>query len=169
MSWPDLPERPVVTLAEMRERVGTTATSVWLPIDQSMMDRFADVTGDDAFIHVDPVRAARTPFGGTIAHGLLTLSLLAWLLRSALPLIRGSRMGVNYGYEDVRFLAPVPVGARIRGHFTLAAVEDRPGGLTILRYTVRVEIDGSDKPALSCTWLLGRWFDAGAPVPAKPA
>ena len=160
MTWPDLPRREQVTLAELRSRVGSAVASVWLPIEQSMMDRFADVTGDDAFIHIDPERAVGSRFGGVIAHGLLVLSLLAWLLRSAHPLIRGSRAGVNYGYENVRFLMPVPVGSRIRGHFTLVGVEQRRGGLTVLRYDVTVEIEGEAKPALVCTWLLGEWIDA---------
>ncbi|MCK9541453.1 MAG: MaoC family dehydratase [Novosphingobium sp.] len=159
VGWPVLPERAEVTLDELRRSAGTTTTSVWMTVEQAMMDGFAAVTGDDAFIHVDPAQAAETRFGGTIAHGLLLLSLLAWLMRSAIPLVKGTRMGVNYGYEDVRFLTPVRCGARIRAHFTLDGVKDSKGGLTVLRYGVSMEIEGEAKPALVCAWLLGRWID----------
>lgn len=158
MPWPNLPERPEVTLEQLRLSVGSLNSSVWLTIDQAMVDDFAASTGDDAFIHVAPERAARTRFGGAIAHGLLVLSLLPWLLRSAIPVIRGTRMGVNLGYDKVRFLQPVPVGSRIRGNFTLDQIEQRSGGLTVLHYRILVEIDGATKPALVCSWLLGRWI-----------
>lgn len=138
--------------------MGQRTTSVWVAVDQAMFDGFASVTGDDAFIHSDPDRAARTRFRGTIAHGLLTLSLLPWLMRSAVPDMRDRRMGVNYGYDKVRFLAPVPCGARVRGHFTLKAIEDGAKELSILRYAASVEIEGVEKPALVAEWLIGCWI-----------
>jgi acyl dehydratase len=119
VDWPDLSERPVVSLADLKKSVGSETASLWVTVDQNMINAFADATGDDAFIHTDPERAQRTRFRGTIAHGLLTLSVLPWLMRSATPLLAEIRMGVNYGYDKVRFVTPVPCGARIRGRFTL--------------------------------------------------
>ena len=157
MIWPQLPEKPQLLLSEHRGRIGERGTSVWVAVNQEMFDSFAAATGDDAFIHTDPAAAARTRFGGTIAHGLLTLSLLPWLMRSAVPGISNRRMGVNYGYERVRFLAPVPCGARVRGHFTLKGIEPGSAGLNILRYDVSVEVEGIEKPALIADWLIGCW------------
>ena len=109
--------------------------------------------------HTDPERAARTRFGGTIAHGLLTLSLLPRLMRSATPLIEGTRMGVNYGYDRVRFLAPVPVGSRVRAHVALAELTEPKPNFIRLAYDVAVEIEGVEEPALVARWLLGRWLE----------
>lgn len=128
--------------------------SAWHVVSQDLIDRFALVTGDDQFIHVDPVRAAaETPFGGTIAHGFLTLSLLSLLGREAIPPIEGRVMGINYGFDKVRFPAPVKAGARVRGRFVLAAVTPRAAGEMLLRYRATVEIDGEAKPAVSAEWL----------------
>lgn len=160
MIWPEIPERRCLSLDEHRARIGEPGFSVWITVDQTMFDTFASVTGDDAFIHTDPHAAARTRFKGTIAHGLLTLSLLPWLMRSAVPDIRNRRMGVNYGYDKVRFLAPVPCGSRVRGRFELEAIEDGGKGLRILRYVVSIEIEGVDKPALVAKWLIGCWIGA---------
>jgi len=136
--------------------------SEWMTIDQPRIDTFAEATGDDAFIHVDPQRAAATRFGGTIAHGLLTLSVLPYLLRSAMPRVSDARMGVNYGYDKVRFLAPVSVGARIRALVGIDnVVEDRPGFATVA-YDVQVEIEGAPLPALAARWLIGYWVRADA-------
>lgn len=128
--------------------------SEWVPIDQSRIDDFARVTDDHQFIHVDPQRAAaESPFNGTIAHGFLTLALLPSMVRDALPQLQGVRARINYGFNKVRFLAPVPSGARIRAGFSLLSVEERrPKELTI-RYEVIVEIEGNDKPALAAEWL----------------
>jgi acyl dehydratase len=128
--------------------------SAWHVVSQHMIDRFALVTGDDQFIHVDPVRAAaETPFGGTIAHGFLTLSLLSLLGREAIPPIEGRVMGINYGFDKVRFPAPVKAGARVRGRFVLGAVTARAAGEMLLQYRATGEIDGEAKPAVSAEWL----------------
>ena len=143
-----------IALEEMAGEVGRECVSDWLPVTQSMIDAFADATGDRQFIHVDPVRAAATPFGGTIAHGFLTLSLLPLLAQTAdLPRPAGVRMGINAGAERLRFLAPVRSGARVRGRFRLLAFEARPPGQYRQATEVTVEIEGQDKPALVAEWL----------------
>lgn len=132
-------------------------TSRWFEIDQSRIDIFADVTEDRQFIHVDPARAAETPFGSTIAHGFLSLSLLSAMMLDGFPEMTGMQMGVNYGFDKVRFTAPVPVGARVRGHFKLADVAElRPGEIQTTS-EVTVEIEGQDRPALVALWL-GRFY-----------
>jgi acyl dehydratase len=143
-----------VTPAQMKESIGTEHVSDWVEVTQAMIDRFAEATGDDQFIHVDPVRAAETPFGGTIAHGFLTLSLMPMLsARTDLPRLEGARMGVNYGGNSVRFLSPVRSGARVRGRFRLVDfIEKRPGQYQ-LTHTFTVEIEGQDKPALIAEWI----------------
>ncbi len=128
-------------------------TSDWLAVDQAMVDAFAEVTGDRQFIHVDPAAAAATPFGGTIAHGFLTLSLLASLIPDQVVVLEGIKMGVNYGFEKIRFLAPVRTGRRIRARYTLLGVEDKGGGRYLLRTEVSVEIEGEERPALAAEWL----------------
>ena len=144
-----------VTPDELATRIGQElGVSAWHEVTQGEIDQFAEVTGDDQFIHVDPVRArAETPFGGTIAHGFLTLSLLSVLGRQALPVIAGRTMGVNYGFDRVRFVSPVASGARVRGRFALAGLERRSPREMLLRYRVSVEIEGGPKPALVADWL----------------
>lgn len=144
-----------MTVEELERRVGTElGVSDWRKVTQADIDAFAAVTDDHQFIHVDPARAAaETPFGGAIAHGFLTLSLLSAFGREALPPIEGRRMGVNYGLEKLRFLSPVPAGARVRGRFTLAALERRKPGELLFRYGVTVEIEGRERPALVAEWL----------------
>lgn len=144
-----------VTLDALRGLVGQeVGVSRWIGVDQAMIDAFADLTDDHQFIHVDPARArAETPFGGTIAHGFLTLSLLPAMARSARPAIAGVRMGVNYGFERIRFLAPVPAGARLRGRFTLAELDERAPGEVTLAWDVTVEIEGGARPALAARWI----------------
>ena len=119
-----------------------------------MIDSFAEVTDDHQFIHVDPVRAAGTPFGGTIAHGFLTLSLLSRMAAdSPFPPLAGVKMRVNYGMEGLRFISPVRSGARVRGAFTLATVDDKGSGRFQLGSDVKVEIEDADRPALVTRWL----------------
>ncbi|MBN2970801.1 MaoC family dehydratase [Roseomonas aeriglobus] len=119
-----------------------------------MIDKFADATGDHQFIHTDPKRAAQTPFGGTIAHGFLTLSLMPLLAsKTAAPEIAGVRMGVNYGGNKVRFLTPVRSGARVRGHFTLLELVEKRPGQWQQTSEFSVEIEGQDKPALIAEWI----------------
>ena len=141
-------------LAAYRNRLGETRCSDWLEIDQARVNAFADVTLDHQFIHVDPERAkAETPFGGPIAHGFLTLSLMSHFAAQALPPMEGKAIGINYGFEKVRFLNPVLVGSKIRGTFTLAdATERKPGQIQIVQ-DCEVEIEGSDTPALAAKWV----------------
>jgi acyl dehydratase len=126
--------------------------SDWLLVDQARINAFADVTGDHQFIHVDPERARQTPFGGTIAHGFLTLSLIGGMMPDGSLLIEGATMGVNYGFDKVRFLAPVPSGRRIRARHKLLGVEEKPGGV-LIRLEVAIEIEGESKPAVIAEWL----------------
>jgi len=143
-----------VTPAQMKESIGTEHVSDWVEVTQAMIDRFAEATGDDQFIHVDPVRAAETPFGGTIAHGFLTLSLMPMLsARTDLPRLEGARMGVNYGGNSVRFLSPVRSGARVRGRFRLVDFIEKRAGQYQLTHAFTVEIEGQDKPALIAEWI----------------
>jgi acyl dehydratase len=143
------------SIEDLKSRVGQElGVSSWKTIDQDRIDRFAAVTEDLQFIHVDPERAlAEAPFGSTIAHGFLTLSLLSVMGQEALPTIRDRTMGINYGLERVRFLSPVSVGARLRGRFTLSEVSMRSDTQALLRYQVTVEIDGAEKPALAAEWI----------------
>ena len=119
--------------------------SEWLEIDQQRIDRFAEATDDPQWIHVDPVRAAEGPFGTTIAHGFLTLSLLVRFWYEVGPDESEYRMGINYGVNKVRFPSPVPVGSRLRGHFTVAAVEEIEGGIQLTLNGV-AEREGQEKP-----------------------
>lgn len=131
--------------------------SEWMEITQERIDAFADATDDHQFIHVDPVAAELTPFGGTIAHGFLTLSLIIPLV-AEIPLDVGpARMGINYGLNKVRFPAPVPVGSRIRARLRLNAVTEVPGGLQLER-TVTVEVEGNDKPAMVAESLVRVYY-----------
>ena len=127
--------------------------SDWVVLDQKRIDAFADITLDPYFIHTDPAKAKTdTPFGGTIAHGFLTLSMLSVMAYDCLPDIEGRTMGMNYGFDKIRFVSPVPSGSKIRGRFKIADVQRKPGQ-AIVKYAVTVEIDGKDKPALSAEWL----------------
>ncbi len=125
-----------------------TLVSDWLLVDQATIDRFAEATGDHQFIHVDPVRAAATPLGGTIAHGLLVLSLLPALAARTQPQVEGAKMVLNYGYDRVRFLSPVHSGKRIRAAFRTLRVEETKPGQWRRVTEVTVEIEGVTKPAL---------------------
>ncbi len=146
--------KPALTIAELGERVGQeVGVSRWFLIDQKRIDAFADATEDWQFIHVDPEAAKATPFGATIAHGFLTLSMLSACAYDALPQISGLAMGVNYGFEKVRFVAPVRAGKRIRARFRLEALTQRAGRDWQSRMAVTVEIEGEDKPALIAEWL----------------
>jgi len=145
---------PQAGLEEIRTRVGDEiGVSSWLTIDQSRIGAFADATEDRQFIHTDPAAAAQTPFGGTIAHGFLSLSLLSRMGAEVMLFPPGLKMAVNYGLDRVRFLAPVKSGARVRGRFTLDSVEEKAPGQLLMRHIVTVEIEGEDKPALTAVWL----------------
>jgi acyl dehydratase len=127
--------------------------SKWIEVDQARINAFADATEDWQFIHVDPEAAKQTPFGGTIAHGFLTVSLLSAMSYDAVAPLDGVAMGVNYGFDKLRFIAPVPAGSRVRGRFRLISAEDKGGGRWLIKHEVTVEIDGQDKPALIAEWL----------------
>jgi len=145
---------PQATLTEIKSRIGTEiGVSGWILVDQARIDAFADTTEDRQFIHVDPAAAAQTPFGGTIAHGFLSLSLLSHMGAQAMLLPDGMKIVVNYGLDRVRFLAPVRSGSRARGRFTLDSIEEEAPGQILMRHTVAVEIEGNEKPALSAVWL----------------
>jgi acyl dehydratase len=147
--------RPAVERDEYIKMVGTeVGVSSWHLVDQQRIDAFADVTEDHQFIHVDPERAMReTPFGSTVAHGFLTVSLLSVFSYEALPKISGATRGVNYGFDRLRFIAPVRAGSRLRGRFTL--MEAKPRGADVLesRTSVSVEVEGEAKPALVADWI----------------
>lgn len=144
----------MVTVQEMVERVGNEHVSDWVEITQEMIDKFADATGDHQFIHVNPELAAKTPFGGTIAHGFLSLSLMPMLAaRAGVPRVEAAKMGVNYGGNKVRFVTPVRSGKRVRGRFTLLKfVERKPGQWEQVQQYV-LEIEGEEKPALIAEWI----------------
>lgn len=143
-----------VNASGLKDLIGTEiGVSEWAIMDQDRINVFADVTEDHQFIHINEEAAKMTPFGGTIAHGFLTLSMLSKFSEGSGLVIEGVKMGVNYGFEKVRFLAPVPSGSKIRGRFTLKdAVEKKPGQF-LLTYEVTVDIEGQDKPALIADWL----------------
>src|SRR3954464_11197429 len=145
---------PTATLDEIAARVGEeVGVSDWILVDQARIDAFAEVTEDRQFIHVDPEGAAKTPFGGTIAHGFLTLSLLSRMAADVMQVPETTRMAVNYGFEKVRFLAPVRAGKRVRGRFTLSSIEEKGPGRLQFVHAVTVEIEGEDKPALIADWI----------------
>jgi len=154
-----LPATNTVTREAYQAMVGQEiGVSDWFTITQDQINQFADCTHDHQFIHVDPDAAAQTPFGTTIAHGFLTLSLLS-AMAYQMPAIEGAVMGVNYGMNKMRFVSPVKVGARIRGRFVLAeVVEIRPGEMQST-LNVTVEIEGQEKPALVAECLSRRYFE----------
>ena len=143
----------------VRARIGTElGVTEWIGIDQQMIDTFAEVTRDRYFIHVDPARAAQTPFGGTIAHGFLTLSMLAHMAYQVCPGIAGTKAQLNYGFNRIRFVAPVPVDARIRGRFLLKDFSANAQRWQAI-YDVVVEIKGKPKPALAAEWVAAGLFE----------
>ena len=145
---------PTASLDEIRSKVGTDiGTSDWITVDQQRIQMFADATEDQQFIHIDPTAAAQTPFGATIAHGFLSLSLLSRMAADVMLRPETLKMGVNYGLDRVRFIAPVRSGKRVRGQFTLNSIEAKAPGQLLTRHTVTVEIEGEAKPALTAIWL----------------
>lgn len=139
----------VVTPAELPSLAGRELEpSSWLEITQERVNRFADATNDHQFIHVDEARAAHTPFGGTIAHGFLTLSLIPFLTVEKAPTFEGLVMGINYGTDKVRFLHPVRVGSRVRAHQKYLAVTEKNPGQWLIKTLVTIEIENQPKPAV---------------------
>lgn len=141
--------------AASQKQIGTeVGVSNWITVDQAMIDRFAETTHDDQWIHVDPDRAAKeTPFGGAIAHGFLTLSLGSRFAYDCFDMLPGQVMGINYGFNKLRFLKPVVAGSRLRGRFVLANVSKRTATELLRENTLTIEIEGSDTPALVGQWL----------------
>lgn len=144
-----------VSPSDVKDMIGKEiGVSRWIEVDQQRIDVFANVTEDPQFIHIDPERAkAETPFGGTIAHGFLSLSLLSPMAMDLGFSLEGIAMGINYGFEKVRFLQPVRSGSKVRGRFVLDNAVERQPGQWMLTYGVTVEIEGQDKPALIAQWL----------------
>ncbi|MFJ7312275.1 MaoC family dehydratase [Pseudomonas sp. NPDC098747] len=139
---------PYVPVAELKDYVGKElGRSEWLTIDQERINLFAEATGDYQFIHVDPVKAAQTPFGSTIAHGFLSLSLIPKLMEDILILPEGVKMVVNYGLDSVRFIQPVKVNSKVRLKVDMVEVTEKKPGQWLLKATATLEIEGSDKPA----------------------
>ena len=147
--------RETIAIDTFLASVGTLESrSDWIEASQETINIFADATHDHQFIHVDETRAkAETPFGGTIAHGFFSLSLLSAFAEDCMPRLENAVMGINYGFEKVRFLMPVPSGSRLRGNFKLAGCEERKPGEYLSKYEVAVEIENMDKPALVAEWL----------------
>jgi acyl dehydratase len=145
---------PIASIEEISGRLGSEiGVSDWILVDQARIDAFADVTDDHQFIHVDPKAAAATPFGGTVAHGFLSLSLLSRMAADVMLHPETMKMGVNYGFERVRFMAPVRSGRRVRGRFRLDKFEEKRPGQWQFAHNVTVEIEGEDKPALIADWI----------------
>ena len=144
-----------VTPAELAGRVGEViGSSEWMLVDQDMVNKFADATGDHQFIHVNEEMAKMTPFGGTIAHGFLALSLLPVLMaKSTCPKVEGVKMGVNYGGNKTRFLSPVRVGKRVRAHFKLLELDEKRPGQWQQTVEYTLEIEGQEKPACIAEWI----------------
>jgi acyl dehydratase len=144
-----------VTADEVQAQVGKEiGISPWRVVTQQMIDQFAEATDDHQFVHTDPERAAKeSPYGGTIAHGFLSLSLLSAMTYETIPVLEGAAVGVNFGFDKIRFMAPVHAGARIRARFVLAHFRMRPSGIAEINYDVTVELEGSSRPALTAYWL----------------
>src|ERR1700759_187675 len=144
-----------ISIQERATQIGSEQVSDWVEVTQDMINKFADATGDHQFIHINPEMAKKTPFGGTIAHGFLTLSLMPLLSSKVAdaPQIEGVKMGVNYGGNKTRFLTPVPPGSRVRGRFRLVARAGKRPGQWQQTNEFTVEIEGKDKPALIAEWI----------------
>lgn len=142
-------------MTPLTDRIGQTlGRSRWITLDQPRIDAFAEVTEDRQFIHIDPDAAALGPFGTTVAHGFLSLSMLSTLAYDVMPALGPYEMSVNYGFDRLRFLAPVPSGARLRAHFTLTDVAEKAPDRLLLTLATSVEIEGADTPALIADWLV---------------
>ncbi|CAN5199025.1 MaoC family dehydratase [soil metagenome] len=147
---------PTVTVDELKAMTGQTiGVSDWILVDQARIDLFAEATGDRQFIHVDPILARKTPFGGTVAHGFLTLSLIPVLAQMTdLPTLANVEIGVNYGGNKCRFITPVRSGKRVRGHFRLIEISEKNPGLFQQTMEHTIEIEGEAKPALVAEWII---------------
>ena len=147
---------PILSVADLAGLVGEElGVSKWYLLDQARVDAFAKITDDEQFIHVDPKRARdETPFGGTIAHGFLTLSLLSAMTYEVMPFMTGDEgMSINYGFNKLRFISPVPVGSRVRGRFSLLSFDQTNSDFSDIILTSTVEIEGQNKPAIVAEWI----------------
>ena len=149
-----------ITVDQLQNMQGTKlGISPWVQLSQLMVNQFAEITNDHQFIHTDPERAGtETPFGGTIAHGFLTLSQLTQMAESTLPIIKDVRMSINYGFDRIRFITPVRSDARVRAHFTLELAEERTTGEWTLHHDITVEIEHHERPALSALWITRQYI-----------
>jgi len=144
----------VVPKEQLADHVGTQFDpGPWLTVDQERINQFADCTEDHQFIHIDEEKAAATPFGGTIAHGFLTLSLLSKMMEGEGVWPENVVMGINYGFDKVRFLAPVRAGKRVRAHRKLVSVDQKDDNRFLMKSEISVEIEGEETPALAAEWL----------------
>ena len=144
----------MVAKEDLVNHIGTRFDpSDWIPLDQERINSFADCTEDHQFIHIDEEKAAQTPFGGTIAHGFLTLSMLARMTEGNGVVPEGVVMGVNYGFDKVRFLSPVRAGKRVRAHFEILDIQPKDGNRFLVKQGVSIEIEGEENPALVAEWL----------------
>ena len=152
----------LLSFEDLKRKIGLeVGVSKWFTIDQERIDKFADVTEDWQYIHVDPVSAMNTPFNGAIAHGFLTVSLLSAMYYDAVPELEGSELGVNYGFDKIRFLSPVRAGSRVRGHFELIDIRKVRDLEVSTNWRVEVEIENFDKPALVAQWIGRQYLSKG--------
>ena len=152
----------MLSFEDLKEKLGLeVGVSRWFTIDQAKVDKFADLTEDWQYIHINSVAAKKTPFNGTIAHGFLTVSLLSAMYYDAIPMIEGSNLGVNYGFDKLRFLSPVRVGSRVRGHFELIDIRKVRDLEVSTNWRVEVEIENFDKPALVAQWIGRQYLSKG--------
>lgn len=153
-----------ISLEDLEAQVGgTVAQSRWRVIDQAMIDQFADLINDHQFIHVDPDRARDTPYGTTVAHGFLTLSIFGGLAGEVSPRLAGRQMSINYGFDRIRFVAPVRQGSKVRATLKLRSVSHRDPDAVDIVYDGTLEVEGEDKPAIVALWLLRCYLGDGAP------
>jgi acyl dehydratase len=152
----------LLSFEDLKEKLGSeVGVSRWFTIDQERIDEFADLTEDWQYIHINSVAAKKTPFNGTIAHGFLTVSLLSAMYYDAIPMIEGSKLGVNYGFDKLRFLSPVKVGSKVRGRFELSDIREvRPLEISTT-WRVEVEIENFEKPALVAYWIGRQYLSEG--------
>ena len=152
----------LVNFDDLKQQLGLeVGVSRWFTIDQARVDKFADLTEDWQYVHVDPFAAKKTIFNGTIAHGFLTVSLLSAMYYDAIPMIEGSKLGVNYGFDKLRFLSPVKVGSKVRGRFELSDIREvRPFEISTT-WRVEVEIEDFEKPALVAHWIGRQYLSEG--------
>ena len=152
----------LLNFEDLKEKLSLeVGVSRWFTIDQARVDKFADLTEDWQYIHVDPFAAKKTIFNGTIAHGFLTVSLLSAMYYDAIPMIEGSKLGVNYGFDKLRFLSPVKVGSKVRGRFELSDIREvRPFEISTT-WRVEVEIEDFEKPALVAHWIGRQYLSEG--------